>query len=261
MNLVKIVNLNGESVVSSRQVAEHFEKEHFHVTRDIEHLIKGISKNGDTPSKYFIMDAYKNEQNKQWYKEYLLTKDGFSLLVMGFSGARALEWKLKYIDAFNKLEENYKNKLFQMQSEAIKEITELKSRIKELESKVNKPIMIENPGIDMPRLFDMINDLAGSEDLVRDVHYKLSTINDIEYLFINFKKVYKYLKINYPNESMLKLSVRKLEDILETQPYCESIHYPVNLLNERSYSIESIGAAMININDLLNSNININNIY
>lgn len=121
--------------------------------------------------------------------------------------------------------------------------------------------MIENPGIDMPRLFDMINDLAGSEDLVRDVHYKLSTINDIEYLFINFKKVYKHLKINYPNESMLKLSVRKLEDILETQPYCESIHYPVNLLNERSYSIESIGAAMININDLLNSNININNIY
>ena len=113
--------------------------------------------------------------------------------------------------------------------------------------------MIENPGIDMPRLFDMINDLAGSEDLVRDVHYKLSTINDIEYLFINFKKVYKHLKINYPNESMLKLSVRKLEDILETQPYCESIHYPVNLLNERSYSIESIGAAMININDLLNS--------
>lgn len=38
--------------------------------------------------------------------EYLMDRDGFSLLVMGFTGKKALEWKLKYIDAFNKMEEN-----------------------------------------------------------------------------------------------------------------------------------------------------------
>lgn len=35
--------------------------------------------------------------------EYLMDRDGFSLLVMGFTGKKALEWKLKYIDAFNKM--------------------------------------------------------------------------------------------------------------------------------------------------------------
>ena len=43
------------------------------------------------------------------YTEYLLTRDGFSLLVMGFTGSRALEWKLKYIEAFNKMEQAIKN--------------------------------------------------------------------------------------------------------------------------------------------------------
>ena len=37
---------------------------------------------------------------------YLMTRDGFSLLVMGFTGQKALEWKLKYIEAFNYMEES-----------------------------------------------------------------------------------------------------------------------------------------------------------
>ena len=103
-------NNDGELVVTSRQIAEDFEKEHFNIVRDIENLIKGIIKNEDTPEKMFIESEYQNEQNKQWYKEYLLTKDGFSLLVMGFTGAKALQWKLKYIEAFNKMEQAIKER-------------------------------------------------------------------------------------------------------------------------------------------------------
>lgn len=55
------------------------------------------------------MDSYENEQNKQKYIQYLVTQRGFSLLVMGFTGAKALEWKLKYIEAFNKMEQAIKN--------------------------------------------------------------------------------------------------------------------------------------------------------
>ena len=51
---------------------------------------------------------YTTERGRK-YKEYLLTRDGFSLLVMGFTGSRALEWKLKYIEAFNKMEQAIKN--------------------------------------------------------------------------------------------------------------------------------------------------------
>ena len=57
----------------------------------------------------FIEAEYQHPQNKQFYKEYLLTRDGFSLLVMGFTGSKALEWKLKYIEAFNKMEQALKN--------------------------------------------------------------------------------------------------------------------------------------------------------
>lgn len=106
---VVITRKDGELVVSSRQVAEDFEKEHSKVIRTIEHLFQGIAKSGDTPSKYFIMDSYENEQNKQKYIQYLITQRGFSLLVMGFTGEKALQWKLKYIEAFNKMEQAIKN--------------------------------------------------------------------------------------------------------------------------------------------------------
>lgn len=53
--------------------------------------------------QYFIPSKYKDASGKS-NVEYLLTRDGFSLLVMGFTGAKALEWKLKYIQAFNAME-------------------------------------------------------------------------------------------------------------------------------------------------------------
>lgn len=106
--LINILNQEGQLVVTSRQISDDFEKEHAKVTRDIENLIEGIAKSGDTYKHLFIESQYQNEQNKQWYKEYLLTRDGFSLLVMGFTGAKALSWKLKYIEAFNKMEETIK---------------------------------------------------------------------------------------------------------------------------------------------------------
>jgi Rha family phage regulatory protein len=100
MNQLATIN-NGQVVVSSRQIAENFEKRHDSILRDIENLAKNI-----TPQNcgmLFIQSEYKNEDNRM-FKEYLLTRDGFSLLVMGFTGQKALEWKLKYIEAFNKME-------------------------------------------------------------------------------------------------------------------------------------------------------------
>lgn len=56
----------------------------------------------------FIKTKYTHEQNRQEYPEYLLTRDGFALLVMGFNGEKALAWKLKYIEAFNEMEKELK---------------------------------------------------------------------------------------------------------------------------------------------------------
>ncbi len=133
MDLVKIEN--GEVYADSFKVSAVFGKKHFNVIRDIEILIssmkafnnedqilkasEGVFKIEDTPmegisnfgytqktveiSKYFLESNYINQQNNQRYKMYNMTQDGFSLLVMGFTGQKALEWKLKYIDAFNSM--------------------------------------------------------------------------------------------------------------------------------------------------------------
>ena len=102
MNDITLSMQNGEPVVSSRQIAENFEKRHDHVMRDIEDIMKGLPKNGDTPM--FFKTEYIHEQNGQTYPMYLMNRDGFTLLAMGFTGKAALEWKLKYIAAFNEME-------------------------------------------------------------------------------------------------------------------------------------------------------------
>lgn len=102
MNDIILSMQNGEPVVSSRQIAESFEKRHDHVMRDIEDIMRGLPKNGDTPM--FYKTEYIHEQNGQNYPMYLMNRDGFTLLAMGFTGKAALEWKLKYIAAFNEME-------------------------------------------------------------------------------------------------------------------------------------------------------------
>lgn len=89
---------NGEPVASSRQIAESFGKEHKHVLTAIRQIL--VAENSAT--KFFHETAF--EYRGQKFPEYLMNRDGFSLLVMGFTGKAALEWKLKYIAAFNAME-------------------------------------------------------------------------------------------------------------------------------------------------------------
>ena len=89
-----------EAMTDSLTVAESFGKRHDRVIRAIENLSTDLPKNGAVK---FIQSRYKDAKG-EFRKRYLMNRDGFSLLVMGFNGKKALEWKLKYIDAFNKME-------------------------------------------------------------------------------------------------------------------------------------------------------------
>lgn len=84
-NLIQINN--GQLVVSSRQVAENFGKEHKNVLRSIRDIL--VEQN--CAANLFFVSTYEN-RGKQ-YLEYLMNRDGFSLLAMGFTGKRALAWK------------------------------------------------------------------------------------------------------------------------------------------------------------------------
>lgn len=90
---------NEIAVCDSLQVSEKFGKGHRNILRDIDML----TAQNRAVKEMFEASTYK-ANNGQKYRKYYMTRDGFTLLVMGFTGQKALEWKLQYINAFNRME-------------------------------------------------------------------------------------------------------------------------------------------------------------
>lgn len=101
-NLVEVKN--NQVVTTSRQVAKNFSKEHKVVLRSIREIL--VEQN--CAAKFYHQTTFTN-RGKQ-YPEYYMNRDGFSLLVMGFTGQKAVEWKIKYIQAFNQMEQALKER-------------------------------------------------------------------------------------------------------------------------------------------------------
>lgn len=99
MSSIVLSMQSGEPVASSRQIADNFEKRHDHVMRDIDAMKKHLPNFGEMFFETTAPDSYGREQ-----RAYLMNRDGFTLLAMGFTGKAALEWKIKYIAAFNEME-------------------------------------------------------------------------------------------------------------------------------------------------------------
>ena len=131
--MVEIQTKEGQLVVSSRQVAVDFEKRHADVIKTIEEKME-VNEILRSP-KYFIESTYKDKSNRN-SKEYLLTRDGFSFLVMGFTGVKADNWKLKYIEAFNKMEQALDP--YKGMSPELKSILMLDKKTLEIDNRVTK---------------------------------------------------------------------------------------------------------------------------
>ena len=82
-------------------MAAYFDKRHDNVLRDIVNLLK-IEEIKTFASNHFAMSEYRDAKGRT-YPAYFMTKDGFTLLAMGFTGPKALEFKLAYIAAFGRL--------------------------------------------------------------------------------------------------------------------------------------------------------------
>ena len=129
-----------QAVVSSREIAVNFGKEHRSVIRNVQEIITAQNR----AVIMFYETTYKSGTGKN-YKMYLMNRDGFSLLAMGFTGKKALAWKLKYIEAFNKMEAALKNQKELALLSFSKRIDELEQSIplfaidcKELQAAVRK---------------------------------------------------------------------------------------------------------------------------
>ena len=93
--------INGIPYVSSLNIADHFQKRH----ADVLEAIRRVS--SECPPEFiernFSLNKYSDDIGRE-LPMYHLTRDGFSLLAMGFTGKKALAWKVKYIEAFNAME-------------------------------------------------------------------------------------------------------------------------------------------------------------
>ena len=95
-----ITVVDGKPVVTSKQVSDHFGKQH----RQILDIIRRIAESQpDFGRANFCASCYTSEQNKT-LDCFDMTRDGFSLVAMGLNGETALLWKVKYIEAFNAME-------------------------------------------------------------------------------------------------------------------------------------------------------------
>ena len=97
---------NDQILTNSLLVAAKFGKNHRDVLESIRELVKGCAENSAAPM--FVETTYINEQNGQEYPMFVMNRDGFTLLVMGYNGKKAFKFKLDYIAAFNAMEKQLK---------------------------------------------------------------------------------------------------------------------------------------------------------
>ena len=116
-DLVQVIN--NQSVTTSRMIAEYFEKQHKHVLESIRELIANMKNHSaEKWAQCFFQETSYVDSSGKSNVEYLMNRDGFSLLVMGFNNTeKVLKWKLKFIEAFNRMEEQIKQQQIQ-QSQA-----------------------------------------------------------------------------------------------------------------------------------------------
>lgn len=150
-----VIMKDQQAVTSSLQVAESFGKEHRAVLKAIDDLKEGLAQ------KYadlFWEDTYVHPQNKQTYRIVYMNRDGFTLAALGFNNTqKVLDFKLKYIEAFNQMEDHIKQQpqipdtprglallALAANEEASKRLDDIDTRLVDIEE--NKLITTEDKG-------------------------------------------------------------------------------------------------------------------
>lgn len=117
--------VNNTVTALSTDVANFFEKLHQHVIRDIEKLLKVLPKDRLTNFGQTVVTRENPSGGAPIQsKAYRMTRDGFTLLVMGWTGEKALQFKLLWLDAFNRMEEELRSKNQLTYEQALKIVEE-----------------------------------------------------------------------------------------------------------------------------------------
>ena len=167
---VEIESKNGINVVSSRVIAKQLGKRHEKVLRDLDKILTNPhlgrlknqlthicvdSENADLRS-LIIPNYYRDSKNRR-YREYLLTKDGFTLYMFNIQGYN--DYKMAYINEFNRMEQA------------------LKKNITQEKLPFSSPVMIP---IDKIEYWNKIKELSNEADDVRsEIYHKLNLLSNM----------------------------------------------------------------------------------
>lgn len=159
-------NDHQQPVVSSLQIAEDFGKQHKNVIQSIQNLVAENS----AAKSWFYETTY--ESRGKQYPMYLMNKDGFTFLVMGFNGKLANEWKIKYIQAFNAMERQIKDGLPSTPEEKLDLLVEVahnqKAKVERIDERVTH--LEKNARID-PTQYGYIGNLVNKRlQAVKEVY-------------------------------------------------------------------------------------------
>ena len=131
LNFSEFISNDGEKLVTdSAKVAAVFGKQHGHVLRDIRNLLKELPEDDRLPNFGETVIMRENPSGGALIPSvvYTMSKDGFALLAMGFTGKKALMFKLSYIKAFNAMEAFIKNQREGLQYQYFRKELEFKNK-------------------------------------------------------------------------------------------------------------------------------------
>lgn len=192
---------NNKMLVTSLQVAKDFGKEHKNVLRDIESL-KDVLNFEQMFNQTNIPDAYGRDR-----KAYLINRDGFTLLAMGFTGKDALEWKLKYIGAFNEMEEKLNSPEFIM-NKAL-EISKRRCNALLLENQKMKPKVVFADAVSSSNESILVGQLA---KLIRQNGYDIGQNRLFCWMRENGYLIKSGIRYNQPTQKAMDLELFEVKE-------------------------------------------------
>ena len=131
-----VISKSGRPVTTSVLVAQKFGKQHRNVLASIKGLL--ATAENSAVHQMFTASSYYNEQGKE-QPMFIMDRDGFSLLVMGFTGKEALKFKLDFINAFNEMEKRMQalpTTPEEMLLQSVQLMVEQKRKLYEVENRV-----------------------------------------------------------------------------------------------------------------------------
>lgn len=173
MNNLVFKGQNNQALTNSLLVAEKFGKEHRNVIRAIEDIVCAqncAQTDNQQLAKMFALVEYDVPLNNgtgavRKAPMYVMNRDGFTLLAMGFTGEKALKFKLDYINAFNQMEETIKSGGHHVPGsfrEALLLAAEQQARIEEQQKMIeaNRPKVLFAEAVETSQRSYLIGELA-----------------------------------------------------------------------------------------------------